>query len=77
VCKTVQLSRLCVLAVAVLAADCVKVWRREEKMRGAPRGDVVAMVGSGQPCADESGEEPPSCTGLCAANWERENRMLD
>jgi hypothetical protein len=22
------------------------VWRKEEKMRGAPRGDVVVMVGS-------------------------------
>jgi hypothetical protein len=42
--KTVQLSRLW-FKVAVLAADRLKVRRGEEKMRRAPRGDVVMLVG--------------------------------
>lgn len=42
--KTVQLSRL-KCAVAVLAADCCKGWRKEEKMRGAPKVENVVIIG--------------------------------
>lgn len=48
--KTVQLSRLCVVAaavaVAVLAADCCKVVKvKEEKRRGAAPKNVVMDLG--------------------------------
>lgn len=44
--ETVQLSRLLFrYEVAVLAADLVKMKGREEKVREAPKGDVVMMMG--------------------------------